>query len=56
MCEDIEQTVSDLEGRGVEFVAPVTDEGWGLVTSFKVPGAGDIDLYASRHASLLEAF
>ena len=56
MCDDIEQTVSDLEGRGVEFVAPVTDEGWGLVTSFKVTGAGDIGLYEPRHPSPLAAF
>src|SRR4051795_294771 len=37
-CDDIEKTVAELKGRGVEFTAPVADHGYGLVTYFKVPG------------------
>src|SRR4030081_292892 len=36
-CDDIERTVADLKGKGVEFTGPVTDQGYGLVTNFKVP-------------------
>ena len=32
MCRDIEATVEELKRRGVEFSAPVSDEGWGLLT------------------------
>jgi catechol 2,3-dioxygenase-like lactoylglutathione lyase family enzyme len=56
MCHDVRQTVHDLEAKGVEFVAPVTDEGFGLLTRFKVPGAGEIGLYEPRHPSPLPEF
>jgi catechol 2,3-dioxygenase-like lactoylglutathione lyase family enzyme len=54
MCDDIETTVEELKGRGVAFSAPVSDEGWGLLTRFEVPGAGSIGLYQPRHPSPLD--
>ena len=56
MCHDIERSVAELEGKGVEFVAPVSDEGYGLTTRFRVPGAGEIGLYEPRHPSPLAEF
>ena len=56
MCHDVHRAVADLEAKGVEFVAPITDEGYGLVTRFKVPGAGEMGLYEPRHPSPLEDF
>ena len=56
MCHDVHHAVADLEAKGVEFVAPITDEGYGLVTRFKVPGAGEMGLYEPRHASPLDDF
>jgi catechol 2,3-dioxygenase-like lactoylglutathione lyase family enzyme len=56
MCHDIEAEVAELEQRGVEFTAPVSDEGWGLLTRFRVPGAGEIGLYQPRHPSPLAGF
>jgi catechol 2,3-dioxygenase-like lactoylglutathione lyase family enzyme len=52
-CDDIERTMQELEGNGVEFVESVSDEGWGLVAQFKVPGAGKMGLYEPRHPSPL---
>jgi len=49
-CDDIEATVKDLTSRGVEFVHPVEDHGYGLVTRFKVPGAFDVQLYQPRYS------
>src|SRR5438067_6908575 len=37
MCDDIDATVAELEGKGVEFVRPVTDQGWGRVTALRLP-------------------
>ena len=54
MCDDIERTVAELERKGVEFTAPIEDEGFGLTTRFRIPGAGEIGLYEPRHASPLE--
>ena len=42
MCHDIEQTVDELERKGVEFVSGIEDEGWGRIAQFKIPGAGEI--------------
>ena len=56
MCHDLERTIDELERKGVEFVTPVAEEPWGLVTRMKVPGAGDIGLYQPRHASPLAEF
>jgi hypothetical protein len=56
MCHDIHATVGELERKGVEFVAPIEDEGWGLVTQLEVPGAGTLGLYQPRHPSPLREF
>lgn len=49
MCDDIDQTVADLAARGVEFTRAVRDEGFGLTTMLKIPGAGEMMLYQPRH-------
>ena len=56
MCHDIQHTVEELRRNGVEFLAPVTDQGWGLMTRFKIPGAGEIGLYEPKHPSPLAEF
>jgi catechol 2,3-dioxygenase-like lactoylglutathione lyase family enzyme len=56
MCHDIETTRAELEAKGVEFTTPVEDEGYGLMTRLKVPGAGEIGLYEPRHPSPLPEF
>jgi predicted enzyme related to lactoylglutathione lyase len=56
MCHDIEQTVEELKGKGVEFVAPIEEQGWGRLAQFKIPGAGEIGLYEPRHSSPLREF
>jgi catechol 2,3-dioxygenase-like lactoylglutathione lyase family enzyme len=49
-CDDIEKTVAELKGRGVEFTAPVQDHGYGLVTFFKVPGGFAVQLYQPKYS------
>ena len=49
-CDDIERTVAELTGRGVEFAGPVEDHGYGLVTHFRVPGGFQIQLYQPRYS------
>jgi catechol 2,3-dioxygenase-like lactoylglutathione lyase family enzyme len=56
MCRDVEATRRELEAKGVEFTAPVTDQGWGRMTRLRVPGFGELGLYEPRHASPLEGF
>ncbi len=56
MCSELEATKRELEATGVEFVDPVTDEGWGLLTRFRVPEFGEVGLYEPRHPTLLPTF
>ena len=56
MCRDVHAAVAALEAKGVEFTAPVTDEGWGLITRLRIPGGGEIGLYEPRHRSPLAVF
>jgi catechol 2,3-dioxygenase-like lactoylglutathione lyase family enzyme len=48
-CDDIEKTVAALKARGVEFVGGTKDEGWGIVTQFRVPGDFTVMLYQPRY-------
>jgi catechol 2,3-dioxygenase-like lactoylglutathione lyase family enzyme len=49
MCDDVQATVAELRGRGVELARPVSEERWGLVTAIKLPGGGELGLYEPRH-------
>jgi catechol 2,3-dioxygenase-like lactoylglutathione lyase family enzyme len=49
-CDDIHKTVVDLTARGVEFTDPIKDEGFGLVTHFRMPGDFNVMLYQPRYS------
>jgi predicted enzyme related to lactoylglutathione lyase len=53
MCSDINATVEELKNRGVEFSQPISDQGWGLLTSIKLPGGGELGLYEPHHPTPL---
>ncbi len=53
MCDDIERTIGDLRQKGLE-CAPPKNEGWGLVTSIRLPGGDQIGLYEPRHPTALD--
>ena len=48
-CDDIKGTVQELSHRGVEFTDEIIDEGYGLVTHFKMPGDFEAQLYQPRY-------
>jgi catechol 2,3-dioxygenase-like lactoylglutathione lyase family enzyme len=54
VCDDVEATVADLTGRGVEFESPVSDQGWGLLTTIRLPGGGRLGLYEARHPTAFD--
>jgi catechol 2,3-dioxygenase-like lactoylglutathione lyase family enzyme len=51
MCDDVRATIAELTAKGVEVGEQVSDEPFGLVTSIKLPGGGELGLYEPRHAS-----
>jgi catechol 2,3-dioxygenase-like lactoylglutathione lyase family enzyme len=51
MCDDVHATVEALTHKGVDFASSISDEGWGLLTSIRIPGGGELGLYQPRHPS-----
>ncbi|MGI9411857.1 MAG: VOC family protein [Hyphomicrobiaceae bacterium] len=49
MCDDIAECRQSLRDAGVAS-SDICDEGWGLLSSFKLPGGGTIGFYQPRHA------
>jgi catechol 2,3-dioxygenase-like lactoylglutathione lyase family enzyme len=48
MTDDVRGTVKVLTGKGIQ-CEPVKDQGWGLMTRFRLPGGGMLGLYEARH-------
>lgn len=49
MCDDIEKTLADVTAKGVEISSPISDMGWGLLASIKLPSGSDLSIYQPRH-------
>jgi hypothetical protein len=54
MCDDVNATVQELKAKGVEFAGPVSDRGWGLLISIKIPGGGELGLYEPKHPTAIK--
>ena len=48
MCDDLKETMKSLAAKGVRF-ADVHEERWGIVTTFSLPGGGNVGLYQPLH-------
>ena len=55
MCDDIEATVEELRGKGVEFTTGITDAGWGLITRLALPDGSELAVYQPKHPSPLSS-
>ena len=53
MCDDIRATVEELKGKGVEIDEQFAEQRWGITTSLRLPGGGELGLYEPRHPSPL---
>jgi len=50
MCDDVEAAIAQLATKGVT-ATPVQDQGWGLLTTLRLPGGDEIGMYQPRHPS-----
>ena len=48
-CDEIRATVAELKSQSVVFDGAVTDEGFGLVTYFVMPGGVRVQLYQPHY-------
>ncbi len=49
MCDDIDATVAELSAKGAVFTRDIRDDGYGLTTMVRVPGAGELQIYQPKH-------
>jgi predicted enzyme related to lactoylglutathione lyase len=55
MCDDIQATLAELRGKGVEVTREVSDQGWGLLAAIGLPDGSELPIYEPRHPSPLRA-
>ena len=48
MCDDIAATLRDLTNRNV-LVSEVSEQRWGSLASFTLPGGGKVAIYQPKH-------
>ncbi|WP_214320280.1 VOC family protein [Nonomuraea sediminis] len=53
MCDDLDETVAELAAKGVT-TSPPADQGWGVLTSIRLPGGGTLGLYEPRHPKAID--
>jgi predicted enzyme related to lactoylglutathione lyase len=51
MCDDIRATLAELEARGAQVTSDVSDQGWGLLASIRMPDGSELPIYEPRHPS-----
>ena len=54
MCDDIQATLAELRAKGVEVARDVSDQGWGLLASVRLPDGTEFPVYEPRHPSPLQ--
>jgi hypothetical protein len=54
VCDDVDTTAAELAERGVPLEGGVTDQGWGRLTSIRLPGGGRVGLYEARHPTAFD--
>jgi|SRR6516225_2033510 hypothetical protein len=48
MCDDLRAEIARLGEKGIA-CGPVSDQGWGLLSTVRLPGGGDLGLYEPHH-------
>jgi predicted enzyme related to lactoylglutathione lyase len=51
MCDDIHATLAELTEKGVVVSSGVSDQGWGLLATIRLPDGSDLPIYQPAHPS-----
>ena len=49
MCDDLDATLADLASKGVRVNAETSEQRWGRIGSFRLPGGGELFVYEPHH-------
>jgi hypothetical protein len=52
MCDDITATLKDLSSKKVP-VSEISEQRWGMLASFTLPGGGKVGIYQPKHPSAI---
>jgi len=53
MCDDLDATMAELRGKGIEFKGEPVNAGFGITVTMVLPGGVDVQLYQPRHATAI---
>jgi predicted enzyme related to lactoylglutathione lyase len=53
MCDDLEQTLEELEAKGVELAEPISEQRWGRLAAIRIPGGDVLRMYQPRHPTAI---
>jgi catechol 2,3-dioxygenase-like lactoylglutathione lyase family enzyme len=51
MCDNIQATLAELRGKGIEVARDPFDQGWGLLAAIRLPDGSELPIYEPRHPS-----
>jgi predicted enzyme related to lactoylglutathione lyase len=51
MCDDLGTTPKDLKRKGVNLTGEISEQRWGRLASFRLPGGGALSIYEPKHPS-----
>jgi catechol 2,3-dioxygenase-like lactoylglutathione lyase family enzyme len=51
MCDNIQDTLAELQAKGVEVARDVSDQGWGILAAIRLPDGSELPIYEPRHPS-----
>jgi hypothetical protein len=54
ICDDLDVTVAELSGRGIEFVGEPAEEDFGTWIRMRLPGSVEVPLYEPKHPLAIE--
>jgi len=54
LCDDLEGTIAELDGKGVACSEPIEERGWGRLTYLKLPDGARLGLYEPNHATAFD--
>jgi catechol 2,3-dioxygenase-like lactoylglutathione lyase family enzyme len=49
MCDDLAATMAELTAKGVRFTSEPSEQPWGTIVQFSIPGGGELSLYEPKH-------
>jgi len=49
MCDDLEATLAELKRKGAGVSDEVSEQSWGRLGSFRLPGGGTLGIYEPHH-------